>query len=129
MNYHRIVVILIGLLLVGEISAETSSSHQFHHPQAFLDKIKGRKDAGKLIYQQFCELCHAMKPLVNVAAPRIGVNTDWDWRLKQGMNAMIERINLGVRAMPPRGGCFECSDEQLKEAVEYMLPKKSQERK
>ena len=24
--------------------------------------------------------------------------------------------------MPPRGGCFECSDEQLKKAIWAMLP-------
>jgi len=37
------------------------------------------------------------------------------------MDTLLKMTIQGVGAMPARGGCFECSDGQLKEAIIYML--------
>ncbi len=94
-----------------------------HHPQEFLQSISGTKHEGEQIYNHFCVNCHASKPLIPLGAPRIGEEADWKMRLKQGMKALFEHTNEGMNAMPSRGGCFECTDEQLMRAIQYMLPK------
>ena len=95
-----------------------------HHPQEFLKKIAGSKDEGQQIVQHYCSNCHAVKPLISLGAPRIGESSDWDPRIKQGIDLLFKHTDEGLNAMPARGGCFECSDEQLKLAILAMLPVK-----
>lgn len=112
--------ITIAFMLTIPVHAEN------HHPQEFLKKIAGDKHEGQLIYEHFCINCHAQKPLIALGAPKIGNEEDWNGRVKKGLNALYENTNEGFNAMPPRGGCFECSDEQLVLAIITMLPKKAQ---
>jgi len=93
-----------------------------HHPEDFLKTLNHDPQAGQKIVQHFCANCHAEKPLIPLGAPRPGVLADWKPRMKQGLAAMLQRTDEGIGAMPPRGGCFECSDIQLKLAVLALLP-------
>lgn len=95
---------------------------QRHHPEEFIQSIQNDPQAGKKIYQQFCATCHAKEPSIDVSAPRIGVASDWKARMKKGLNGLLAVTTVGINQMPPRGGCFECSDAQLKAAIIYMLP-------
>jgi cytochrome c5 len=95
-----------------------------HHPQDFLKRIAGAPDEGQQIVQHYCANCHAQKPIIPLGAPRIGQASDWKLRLKQGMDILFKHTDEGFHAMPARGGCFECSDTQLKLAISAMLPKK-----
>ena len=96
-----------------------------HRPQDFLNKVKGTKDEGAQIYQHFCVNCHAQKPIIPLGAPRIGEQSDWGERLKQDIKILFQHTEEGINAMPPRGGCFECTDEQLALALVEMLPPKA----
>lgn len=93
-----------------------------HHPQAFLDKIAGTKDEGAQLVLHYCANCHAERPIIPLGAPRIGLSADWEPRIKQGVRALLQHVYEGMNAMPARGGCFECTDEQLLLAVMAMLP-------
>ncbi len=95
-----------------------------HHPENFIASIKGDPQAGKKIYQQFCATCHARNPAINMNAPRIGVARDWQPRMAKGIDGLLNVTIIGLNQMPPRGGCFECSDLLLTDAILYMLPKK-----
>jgi cytochrome c5 len=95
-----------------------------HRPQDFVQQIKGQKDEGEQIVQHFCVNCHAAQPLIPLGAPRIGFKKDWQSRLQPGMAALFQHTNEGFNAMPARGGCFECNDDQLMLAIIAMLPKK-----
>lgn len=96
-----------------------------HHPQDFLKSIAGKPDEGAQIVSHYCANCHAAKPLISVGAPRMGVAADWAPRLKQGMKQLFQHTDEGVGAMPPRGGCFECSDAQLMLSLRILLPNKA----
>lgn len=93
-----------------------------HYPQEFLKQIAGADNEGKQIVQHYCANCHATKPIIQVGAPRIGISGDWAPRIKQGMDILFQHTDEGLNAMPPRGGCFECSDKQLMLAITAMLP-------
>ncbi len=93
-----------------------------HHPQEFLQAIAGKKDEGAQIVSHFCANCHAVKPLISLGAPRAKVEADWNPRIKQGLATLLAHTEEGLNAMPPRGGCFECSDKQLRLAILALLP-------
>lgn len=95
-----------------------------HHPERFLKKITGAKNEGEQIYNHYCMNCHATKPLIPLGAPRSGEEADWRLRLKQEVDLLFKHTDEGLNAMPPRGGCFECSDEQLILSIIQMVPKK-----
>jgi len=108
-------------LAAEQVHAPTSLPNS-HNPQEFIESLKNDPEAGKKINQQFCSTCHAKEPSIDLGAPRFRVKKDWETRMKKGLDAMLTVTTVGINQMPPRGGCFECSDEQLKSAILYMLP-------
>jgi cytochrome c5 len=92
-----------------------------HYPALFVQQLSGDRHAGEKIYKEFCVSCHAKNPIINVKAPRVGV--EQDWRSLRPRKDLLQRTIRGVGAMPARGGCFECSDVQLQLAIDYMLKK------
>ncbi len=120
MNYKYIVVLVLFSTQVWSAS---------HHPQDFLQSIAGKPDEGEQIVQHYCAMCHAQKPMIEVGAPKIGQGKDWDPRIKEGIDHLFKHANEGYNAMPPRGGCFECTDKQLMLAISAMLPKEGLSKK
>jgi cytochrome c5 len=74
--------------------------------------------AGEELYNRACVACHA----TGVAgAPKLGDQSAWAPRVSQGMDALLSTAVNGRGAMPPRGTCMDCSDEDLKAAIAYMV--------
>jgi len=69
-------------------------------------------------YKRACTVCHQ----AGVAgAPKIGDEEHWQKLLdEKGMAAMVESVRNGLNAMPPRGMCFDCSDDDYKALIQYM---------
>ena len=110
------------LLLLSGIGLATISHAASHNPQQILNSIRGKSDEGMQIVQLFCANCHASNPKIELGAPKIGQLSDWEPRMKQGLDTLLQHSQEGIGAMPAMGGCFECSDEQLRLAVLAMLP-------
>lgn len=73
---------------------------------------------GQTIYQQSCQSCHA----AGVAgAPKLGDKDAWAPRIDTGMDALMNNVMNGKNAMPPKGACMSCSDDDLKAATQYMV--------
>lgn len=76
--------------------------------------------SGEEIYQAFCKTCHA----TGVAgAPIAGDKASWQKHLEEdgGLEHLVEEAITGEGAMPPRGLCNDCTDEEIRIAVEYMI--------
>jgi cytochrome c5 len=68
-------------------------------------------------YNKACAVCHA----AGVAgAPKVGDTAAWEPRLAKGMDALVASVTNGLNAMPPKGMCFDCSDEDYRELITYM---------
>lgn len=93
----------------------------YHNPISFVAQIKNDPKAGEKIVHEFCGACHSKEPAIQVGAPRMGVPREWAPYKKLPMKQLLENTKRGLGAMPARGGCFECSDEQLQQAIDYML--------
>jgi len=72
------------------------------------------------LYQSSCSACHGAGIM---GAPKLGDKTEWAPRIAQGMETVYERALQGFNAMPPKGGCAACSDEEIKSVVDYMVEK------
>lgn len=74
--------------------------------------------SGEAVYNQFCTACHA----IGVAnAPKFGNAGDWAPRIEKGFDTMLSHAINGLNAMPPRGTCANCSDEEIENAITYMV--------
>ncbi|NKB47662.1 MAG: cytochrome c5 family protein [Legionellales bacterium] len=106
---------LWGLIIIPLISGAA------HRPLDQLSQVQDSEQPGELIYQQYCALCHDPNPQIPLGAPRLGMAEDWQTRDLSDREALFERMDNGMGAMPPRGGCFECSDELLQAAIDYLI--------
>lgn len=76
--------------------------------------------SGEAVYQSKCTVCHA----TGVAgAPKLGDTAAWAPRFEKGTDALLATAKTGIRAMPPKGTCMDCSDDELRAAIDYMLEK------
>jgi cytochrome c5 len=74
--------------------------------------------SGEQVYNASCLACHS----TGVAgAPKVGDQAGWASRAAKGLDAMTATAISGINAMPPKGTCADCSDQELKAAIEYML--------
>jgi cytochrome c5 len=73
--------------------------------------------AGKALYQQVCQACHAAGVL---NAPKFGDKAAWAPRLKDPMDTVYNYALHGKGAMPPKGGS-NAPDADVKAAVDYMV--------
>lgn len=77
---------------------------------------------GKAIFEEHCILCHGNGI---AGAPRFGDKPDWKLRIKKKLSLLLEHVENGYGAMPRKGTCLECSPENLKTAIRYMVKKSS----
>lgn len=71
---------------------------------------------GEQVYQGACFACHGTGAL---DAPKKG-DAAWKPRLAQGLETLQKHAIDGIRAMPPRGTCGDCSDDEILDAIKYM---------
>jgi cytochrome c5 len=76
--------------------------------------------SGEEVYQLACTACHG----AGIAgAPKTGDKAAWAPRIAQGINVLYEHSLKGFKAMPPKGGQTQLSDEEVKAAVDYQVAK------
>ncbi len=79
--------------------------------------------SGEQVYNSACVACHS----VGVAgAPKVGDSAAWAPRAAKGIDALVVTATSGINAMPPKGTCADCSEEELKGSIEYMLQQSGQ---
>ncbi|MCB1667602.1 MAG: c-type cytochrome [Porticoccaceae bacterium] len=74
--------------------------------------------SGQQVYDTKCFTCHASGA---AGAPKMGSSSDWSGRLAQGVDALYSNAINGIRGMPPKGLCMDCSGDEISAAVDYML--------
>ncbi len=74
--------------------------------------------SGEEVYNQYCTVCHA-SGVSN--APIRGDAGQWQPRIDKGMDELMASTLNGLNAMPAKGTCMSCSDEELAATVDYML--------
>jgi cytochrome c5 len=73
--------------------------------------------SGEAVYSSACAGCHA----IGVAgAPKKGDTVAWGKRLAKGFDKTLANAINGLNAMPAKGLCMDCSDDELSAAIRFM---------
>ena len=131
-----IVILFIGFK-VFNISSNDSASNDFQVDTATIERIKQigevRIDSninvastdisnqsertGEQVYSK-CQSCHDSGIM---DAPKFGSLEDWAPRIESGIDNLLMVAIAGKGGMPPKGTCMDCSDNELKSAIQYMI--------
>lgn len=97
MKKSLVLLISIGLLsLSNQASAERS---------------------GEQVYKSICMSCH----MPGVAgAPKPGDATAWNARYDGDLEQLLAGAKRGKNVMPPKGSCGNCTDDELRAAINFM---------
>jgi cytochrome c len=78
--------------------------------------------AGKAVYDKACQACHNMGI---AGAPKVGDVAGWTDRIKQGIATLNDHAINGYQGpsgvMPAKGGNMSLSDDEVKNAVVFMV--------
>ncbi len=96
---------LSGLLIVGFTTAAT-----FAHASG--------PRSGQEVYESKCATCHLSG---TAGAQKLGDVAAWEPAIAKGIDVLYDSTINGFKGMPPKGLCFDCSDDELKAAVDYMV--------
>lgn len=74
--------------------------------------------SGEDIYKASCTSCHD----AGVAgAPKFGDADAWKPRIDQGADTLYANAINGINAMPAKGLCMDCSEEEVQASVDYIV--------
>ncbi len=76
--------------------------------------------SGEDVYNAACMACHS----AGIAgAPKVGDQLAWTDRIAKGMDVLYDSGINGVAGtgMIARGGCADCSDDEIRLAVDFMV--------
>lgn len=69
-------------------------------------------------YDQYCAMCHNTGM---AGAPERSDAAHWEARIADaGLDTIVTNAINGINAMPPRGMCSTCSDDNIAELVDYL---------
>ncbi len=91
---------------------------QYRAPTVPAKQVKVTAEDGKRVYDEVCSVCHNGGLL---QAPKVSDKKAWQQRLKDGVAAPIQHTIGGLGAMPPKGGCVNCTNSEVVAATIYLL--------
>lgn len=107
----------IGKVRIQEDGNDVSSTEDQDKTAEKIEKI----EPGRATYEQYCVVCHRDGL---AGAPKFQDSNDWQPRLSgRTIDQLVASSLKGLNAMPAKGTCMECTDDDMKAAIQYMLPK------
>ncbi len=119
-----ILVVLISLTLIVNCGGEEKKAPA-PAPAKKAAKRAVNLANGEKVFNKVCVACH----LTGVAgAPAVTDKARWEENAAKGIDALYKSVLNGVPkgkygVMPPRGTCTDCSDQDLWDAVHFILKK------
>ena len=78
--------------------------------------------SGQEIYDAHCTTCHAAGIS---GAPIMGDVDSWSSHIEKGTETLYDHAINGFNAMPAMGLCGNCSEDEIKATVDYMVEESS----
>lgn len=97
---------------VGEVRIDTSTQ------VASAEIVETAVRSGEEIYNSKCAGCHTSGVM---GAPKFASLEDWAPRVGLGLEKLTLSAIAGKGGMPAKGTCMDCSDNDIKITVQYML--------
>ena len=97
---------------VGEVRIDISKM------VASAESNESSERSGEEIYNSKCAGCHTSGVM---EAPKYASLEDWSTRIDLGLEKLTLSAIAGKGGMPPRGTCMDCTDNEIKVTVQYIL--------
>ena len=97
---------------VGEVRIDTSTQ------VASAEIVETAVRSGEEIYNSKCAGCHTSGVM---GAPKYASLEDWASRVDLGLEKLTLSAIAGKGGMPAKGTCMDCTDNDIKITVQYML--------
>lgn len=114
-------VTISGVLFIscGGSGSQPEAEKQEEQVKALTANIEN----GKVVYEKICIACH-MTGVAGAAA--LTDKPRWEEMAAKGMKTLHNSVISGIPegkygVMPERGSCTDCSDQDLYDAINYML--------
>jgi cytochrome c5 len=121
------VVPIAGIVLLSQLMTGDKKMRPDEAPTAIAERIKpigvlviaGPKVllTGDKVYETVCQTCHATGL---AGSHKLGDKAAWAKVIAQGQATSVAHALSGIRAMPPRGGNPDLTDEEVAGAVVFM---------
>jgi len=98
---------------IGEVRIDSSSILV-----ASSESSGNSERSGEKIYNANCIGCHSSGVM---GAPKYASLEDWAPRIDLGLEKLTLSAIAGKGGMPAKGTCMDCSDNEIKVTVQYML--------
>ncbi len=121
----QIISILIIILIIacGGGNKKPQETNPLPHPNyIFQAPTQEILDSGKAIFHTYCYICHenAMDEVTMLTN-----KTHWTENRTKEIETLVQHVHDGYTGnfgtMPPKGACMECSKEDLRNAVIFMM--------
>jgi len=121
-------VVPIGfIILLTQLMTGDKNLRPAEQPVAIAERLKPVGDfvvagpkvllSGDKLYAAVCQTCHATGL---AGSHKLGDKTAWAKVIAQGQATTVAHALAGIRAMPPRGGNPDLTDEEVAGGVVYM---------
>jgi cytochrome c5 len=97
---------------VGEVRIDTSTQ------VASAEIVETAVRSGEEIYNSKCAGCHTSGVM---GSPKFASLEDWAPRVGHGLEKLTLSAIAGKGGMPAKGTCMDCTDNDIKITVQYML--------
>ena len=97
---------------VGEVRIDTSTQ------VASVEIVETAERLGEEIYNSKCAGCHTSGVM---GSPKFASLEDWAPRIDLGLEKLTLSAIAGKGGMPAKGTCMDCTDNDIKITVQYML--------
>ena len=97
---------------VGEVRIDTSTQ------VASAEIVETAVRSGEEIYNSKCAGCHSSGVM---GSPKFASLEDWAPRIDLGLEKLTLSAIAGKGGMPAKGTCMDCTDNDIKITVQYML--------
>lgn len=104
----------------SEVKKELETTTGYMQEMTEIRVHNGPDRSGLEVYEFRCKGCHARN---TQGAPMPNDKFDWSMRMKKGFNVLMDHSMNGFNnyLMPPKGGCRDCNENEVRNAVIYMI--------
>jgi len=132
MNYLKLLLILMTTFVLSVGASEAKKAIEKRIAPVGSVCVKGEEcgspvleaptspesRTGESVYSNACATCHSIGL---AGAPKFADVASWGERTDKGIEALTASVKDGLNGMPPTGMCMDCSDDELKAAVQFIL--------
>jgi len=103
---------------IGKVGTVCVDGGECKAPVAAVAVVASGPRSGEDVYNAACAGCHNSGA---AGAPKFADATAWSPRISKGIDMLVSNAINGIGAMPARGLCMDCSDDEIRVTVEYMV--------